>query len=118
MKFPNAEKAFIDIEKLSGYCLNSIHERGKHKAHLLFSVLGLTADDAEEVKAAILQAVQECEAESGSEDQYGKRYAVDFKMTTKKGAAEVRSTWIIRGHEDFARLTSCYILKKGRTENE
>ena len=83
-----------------------------------FSLLGLTADDAEEVKAAILKAVQEYEAEPGSADLYGKRYTVDFKMTTEKGSAEVRSTWIIRSHEDFARLTSCYILKKWRPENE
>jgi hypothetical protein len=41
MKLPNAEKAFVDIEKLSGYCLNTAHERGKHKARLFSSVLGL-----------------------------------------------------------------------------
>jgi len=112
MKLPNAEKACIDTEKLTGYCLNSLHARGKHKARLFSSLLGLTADDAEELKAAILQAIQKYKAEPGSEDQYGKRYSVDFKMTTKKGTAEVRSTWIIRSHEDFARLTSCYILKE------
>ncbi|MCI5131630.1 MAG: hypothetical protein D3904_08915, partial [Candidatus Electrothrix sp. EH2] len=76
MKLPNAEKTCIDTEKLTGYCLNSLHERGKHKARLFSSLLGLTADDAEELKAAILKAVRECKAEPGSEDQYGKRYSV------------------------------------------
>ncbi len=61
MKLPNAEKAFVDIEKLRGYCLNQFHERGKHKARLFSSILGFT--------------------------------------------------WIKYTHEDFVRLTSCYILK-------
>ena len=59
MKLPNAEKAFIDTEKLTGYCLNSLHERGKHKARLFSSLLGLTADDAEELKAAISESCPE-----------------------------------------------------------
>ncbi len=112
MKLPDAEKAFVDIEKLSGYCLNSDHEMGKHKARLFSSMLGLTADDAEEVRTRLLEAVRNCEAETVGEDMYGKRYVIDFTMTTEKGQAKVRSTWIIRTHEDFARLTSCDILKR------
>jgi len=112
MKLPCAEKAFVDIEKLRGYCLNPAHERGKNKARLFSSVLGLTEDDAEGVKTRVLEAARNCEAEVGGEDQYGKRYVIDFTMATKKGQAKVRSTWIIRTHEDFARLTSCYILKR------
>nr|VFK11818.1 MAG: hypothetical protein BECKLPF1236B_GA0070989_102521 [Candidatus Kentron sp. LPFa] len=112
MKLPNAEKAFVNIEKLRGYCLNSAHERGKHKARLFFSALGLTPDDAEEVSAEFSRAVRDCEAKPCGEDRYGRRYVVDFTMTTRKGQAEVRTSWIIRSHEDFARLTSCYILRK------
>ncbi len=29
---PNYENAIVDLEKLSGYCLNLFHERGKDKA--------------------------------------------------------------------------------------
>lgn len=112
MKLPNAENVFVDIEKLSGYCLNSDHERGKHKAHLFFSVLGLTSENAEELRDALLEAARNYDAVTGSEDRYGKRYVVDFTATTTKGRAKVRSTWIIRTHEDFARLTSCYLLKR------
>nr|VFK43960.1 MAG: hypothetical protein BECKSD772F_GA0070984_11623 [Candidatus Kentron sp. SD]VFK49233.1 MAG: hypothetical protein BECKSD772E_GA0070983_11665 [Candidatus Kentron sp. SD] len=82
---------------------------------MFFSVLGVTSDDAEEVGAELLKAVRDCEAESRGEDRYGKRYAVDFTMTTRKGQAGVRSMWIIKSHEDFARLTSCYILKRKRS---
>nr|VFJ55963.1 MAG: hypothetical protein BECKFM1743C_GA0114222_101674 [Candidatus Kentron sp. FM]VFJ59247.1 MAG: hypothetical protein BECKFM1743A_GA0114220_102333 [Candidatus Kentron sp. FM]VFK11217.1 MAG: hypothetical protein BECKFM1743B_GA0114221_101723 [Candidatus Kentron sp. FM] len=112
MKLPNAEKAFIDIRKLRDYCLNTIHERGKHKARLFSSVLGLTSDDAEEIAAEFLKAALTREANPRGEDDYGKRYALDVEIITKKGQAEVRTIWIMRNHEDFARLTSCYILKR------
>ena len=118
MKLLNAERAFVDIEKLIGYCLNFAHERGKHKARLFSTVLGLTSDNAEELRRTLIKAARNCDAELGREDQYGKRYVLDFKMTTAKGQAKVRSTWIIRSHEDFARLTSCYILKRKEPHND
>lgn len=118
MKLLNAEKAFVDIEKLISYCLNFAHERGKYKARVFSSVLGLTSDNAEELRRSLIKAARNCDAEPGSEDQYGKRYVIDFKITTAKGQAKVRSTWIIRSHEDFARLTSCYILKKKEPDND
>ena len=31
-KLPNPEKAFIDLNKLIGYCLNPEHPEGQHKA--------------------------------------------------------------------------------------
>jgi hypothetical protein len=40
MKLPNAERAFVDIEKLRGYCLNPYHIRGKNKARIFSSILG------------------------------------------------------------------------------
>jgi hypothetical protein len=50
MQIPNAENAVIDIRKLRDYCLNPKHAEGKHKARLFSSSLGLTADDAEELR--------------------------------------------------------------------
>jgi hypothetical protein len=39
VKLPNAENAFVDIEKIRNYCLNQTHERRKHKARLFASIL-------------------------------------------------------------------------------
>jgi hypothetical protein len=50
MLIPNAENAIVDIRKLRDYCLNPEHENGKHKARLFASILGMTADDAEELR--------------------------------------------------------------------
>ncbi|WP_347277307.1 DUF6883 domain-containing protein [Leptolyngbya sp. FACHB-671] len=41
MKLPNAESAFIDLNKLRSYSLNLQHDRGKHKARLFAAILGL-----------------------------------------------------------------------------
>jgi len=34
MKVPNADRAVVDIRKLRDYCLNLLHDEGKHKARL------------------------------------------------------------------------------------
>ena len=54
MLIHNAENAVIDIRKLRDYCLNLQHHEGKHKARLFSSILGLTADDAEELRQILL----------------------------------------------------------------
>jgi hypothetical protein len=110
MKIPNAEQAIVEFEKLHDYCLSESHPRGKHKARVFASVLGITADDTVELRSAILAAVRVTEAISGENDEFGKRYIVDFSMSHRGNEAIIRSTWIIRRGEDIPRLTSCYVL--------
>jgi hypothetical protein len=110
MKVPNAEKAIVEIEKLRDYCLSESHPRGKHKARVFASVLGITADDAAELRSAMLAAVRVTEAIEGERDEYGQRYLVDFPMNHHVNEAMIRSAWIIRRGEDTPRLTSCYVL--------
>ena len=111
MRLPNFNSAFIDRNKLWNYSLNSQHDRGKHKARLFAAILGLGSNDAEILQALILEAIPEYEATSGSSDEYGQRYTIDFPITRNQNTATVRTTWIIRPTEDFPRLTSCYILR-------
>lgn len=47
---PNAENAVVDIRKLRDYCLKPEHDEGKHKARLFSSILGMTAENAEELR--------------------------------------------------------------------
>lgn len=110
MKIPNAEHAVVDIRKLRDYRLNMEHIRGRHKARVFESALGLTVEEAEMLQEALLAAVNSEEAEAGDQDEYGQRYIVDFTMTINEKSATIRSTWIIRKGEDFPRLTSCYVL--------
>lgn len=74
MKLPNADRAVVEIEKLRDYCLSSSHPRGRHKARVFVTALGITADDAEELKQAVLSAVLTEEATPTERDEYGQRY--------------------------------------------
>jgi len=118
MKIPNSIRAVVDIEKLHGYCLNPDHPRGKHKARLFASILGLTSNNAEELRTKLIDIVRTQDAILTGQDQYGKRYVIDFLMTTEKGQGNVRSSWIILNGDDFPRFTSCYVLKKGGNVDE
>ena len=109
MKLPDAENAIIDLRKLTDYCLNPDHPRGKHKAQVFESALGLTAEDAEILRDALLQAVQAADAIEGEHDEYGQRDTIDFEMIGHTGQATIRSVWIIRTDENFPRLVSCFV---------
>ena len=111
MKIPNAERAIVDIRKLRAYCLNSKHNDGKHKARLFFSALGITADNAEELRDALLQAVKTQDAQVGQRDNYGQRYRIDFPFTWRGKQAIIRSGWIIEPDSDVPRLATAYPLK-------
>lgn len=57
MKLPNPERALIDRNTLSGYCLNLNHTDGQHKARVFPSALGLTVENVEELYSALMQAI-------------------------------------------------------------
>jgi hypothetical protein len=90
--------------------LSANHPRRRHKARVFATALGITAEDAEELRLAILFAVSTEEATPTERDEYGQRYLVDFAMTRQDRQAVVRTSWIVRSGEDYPRLTSCYVL--------
>lgn len=110
VKLPNGERAVVDIEKLKNYCLNQEHRRGCHKARVFAASLGMTIDNAEELRSVLLAAARNSDATLAERDEYGARYVVDFMASGPAGRAMIRSSWIIRRGEDFPRLTSCYVL--------
>jgi hypothetical protein len=110
MPIPHAERAVVDIRKLRDDCLNSLHEEGQHKACLFATALDMTAEDAEDLRALLLQAVTTFDAQVGGRDAYGQRYTVDFLLAWREKQAIVRSGWIIEHDADTPRLTTCYPL--------
>jgi hypothetical protein len=110
MKLPGADRAFVDIKKLNDYCLSSRHPRGRHKARMFASLLGVTSDQADHLRSVILKAVLLEEAMIGKRDDFGQRYTVDFYMEGRAKRLLVRRAWTVRNSEDFPRFTSCYIL--------
>jgi hypothetical protein len=110
MRLPNAEAAIVEIEKLRDYCLSPGHPRGRHKARVFQSLLGMTAAHAEELRAALIDAALKEEASVGASDQYGTRYIIDFELRRGGRTAGIRSCWIVLNGEIAPRFVTCYIL--------
>jgi hypothetical protein len=70
MKIPGGDAAIVDRQKLTGYCLNPEHPRGKHKARV-FATLGFTAENADALRAALLMAAASGDAQPAASDQFG-----------------------------------------------
>jgi len=80
MKLPGGDRAIVGVAKLRDYCLNPGHPRGRHKARVFASALGLMAADAEFLREKLLLAAREGSATPGDSDEYGERYTVDFGL--------------------------------------
>ena len=110
MKLPDPEHAVVDVRKLRDYILSPTHPRGRHKAPVFENALGLTQYDAETLRTALLQAARSYDAEPKEADGHGRRYVIEFEMTHRGKRAIIHSGWIVRADEDFARLTTCYVV--------
>lgn len=110
MRIPGGADAVVEIAKLRDYCLSSSHPRGRHKARVFTSVLGLTQEDADFLREQLLQAAREAEAIKRETDHYGERYMIDFELVRGVRRATIRSFWIIRRSEKSPRLTTCFVL--------
>ena len=97
MRLPNGDRAVVEVEKLRDYCLSPHHPRGRHKARLFASALGLRQADAELLRQAILGAARDGEASPGINDEYGQR-------------STIRSAWIIPAGSELPKLTTCFVL--------
>jgi hypothetical protein len=111
MNLPNYPEAFIDITKLSEYCLSEEHPLGKFKAYLFKNELGITKEHSLLLKDEILRGLVYSKAKKKREDHFGTRYSVNIKIRIFEKEAMVCTAWIIRTEEDFPRLTTCYIKK-------
>ena len=111
-KLKNYEKAYVNLEKLRGYCLSEFHPYGKEKAATFKSVLGIGVDEAALLKDAILLGLSEYDCEAREEDEYGERFTVIVKIRIFDKEANVTTGWIVQKGEDYPRLTSCYIKRR------
>jgi hypothetical protein len=110
MKLPGGNDAIVEITKVRDYCLDPHHPRGRHKARVFLSVLGLGQADAEVLRTVLLEAARNGDAVAGRSDDYGDRYTIDLLMTRGDRAITIRCAWIILRGESAPRLTSCFVL--------
>ena len=61
------------------------------------SRLGLTASDAELLRQALLDAARarRHNLRPTERDEHGRRFVLDFELSTAAGTATVRSAWIV-----------------------
>ncbi len=111
MKLPNGHLADLG-NKIEGYCLNFNHNKGKHKARLFQSKLGITFTNSNILKQALTEAAINETAIPKKQDKYGTYYTMKFTLKTNFGESLILASWIIRNTEDFPRLTSCYPVEK------
>lgn len=109
-RLPNVEAAVLDVRKLSDYCLDPSHRRGRNKARVFRAALGITREDAGWLKAAILEALANTQAFEDEADEYGSRWHVDVLLTRQDKRAMVRTTWIFRAGDSLPRFVSCWVL--------
>ena len=91
MRLPNGTRAVVELEKLRGYCLSRSHPRGRHKARVFVSALGLTDADAGELREALLHAAKNGAAVPVEADDYGQRYVLDFEMIWRARRAIIQA---------------------------
>ena len=110
MKLPNANRADLG-SKIEDYSLNPRHREGQHKARVFLSALGISLENADELREAVLDAARTSnDAEPRGDNGFGEVFILRFPMKTAGGSATVQTVWIVRHGEDFPRLTTCYIL--------
>jgi hypothetical protein len=102
----------VDLRKLRDYCLSDTHPRGRHKARIFRSRLGLTSADAEFLRQALLDAVRikPTQLRPAQADEYGNRYTLEFDVSTAVGSARIRSAWIVIRGQNVLQLTTCFVL--------
>jgi hypothetical protein len=108
MKLPNSDRALIPMEKLTGYCLNPNHSKGKHKARVFQSVLNLTADNADVLSALIQQAAIFGNVVQQDFTPQGQIFKVDWEIPNTDGR-KLRTTWEITHSSEIPRLITAFI---------
>jgi len=109
LRLPNAKDARIPTEKLVRYALDPSHERGRHKARMFASALGITATDWRYLHDQILEALPEAEVRATRITTFGGAYEVVVQIDGLNGATHpVVTTWIIEADRP-PRLTSTWV---------
>ena len=110
MQLPNAHNAFVDIEKLTNYCLSPDHPRGKHKARVFESACGFTRANAELLQQWLLEAAEKGDAVETESDAFGRRYVIEYDVEGPTQKARIRTAWIVRREETFPRFVTAHVV--------
>src|SRR3989304_7054146 len=78
MRLPNGNRADLGT-KLEDYTLNMLHREGRHTARVFESLLGITADNADVLRGALLDAAAAADqVEARGDSEFGTIYILRF----------------------------------------
>lgn len=109
-KMANADKAIIDVNKLTSYALNTEHPVGGNKAKVFESALGYNQSNVADLITKVQDGVKNNPVKMLSSDKYGQRMAVEMPITGPNGqTAIVRTGWIYDAGSSVPGLTTIYV---------
>jgi hypothetical protein len=108
MKVPNAGRAIIASDKLTGYLLNVSHKRGGPKARWLLSV-GYQPDDPQRLESDLRTQHLSLDVTRASENPYGLVYEIEGPIRTPNGRiVRFCSVWQVDTGTEVPRFITMY----------
>jgi hypothetical protein len=108
MKVPNAERAIVAVEKLSGYLLNVSHKRGGPKARLLLT-LGYRSEDPGSLESDLRTQHLSLDVARTTQNAYGVVHEIEGPIKTPGGrVVRFCSVWQIDTGTDLPRFITMY----------
>ena len=108
MKLPQADKAVVDQEKITGYLLNAAPPDNGGKA-AFFQGLGFKPDDWLQLADAFRRLAESGEVHNSMATPHGHKYIVDGLVESPNGKSPVvRTVWIVDMGFDTPRLVTAY----------
>jgi hypothetical protein len=110
MKLPNADKAVVPSDKITGYLLSLTHPDGREKA-AFFMAFGFMPEKPEQLENALLQQAALQEVVKSVSNLFGVRYVIEGQIETPDGRSPlIRSVWFIEIGDENPRLVTAYPL--------
>jgi hypothetical protein len=110
MKLPNAERASVPAQKITGYLLSSSHRDGRGKAEY-FSHFGFSVNAWQGLAKALQQHAVDHEVSKVEDSPFGTRYVIEGMILTPDGRnAVIRSVWFIETGAETPRFVTAYPL--------
>ena len=110
---PNADIAATPEEKFVGYLLNPDHKEGKHKAHVIESVLGYNRDNWSTFSDKIFREIQKSPVSTITTTKHGTKYKVPVIVFGEKGRfLRLNTVWQTDAGSNVPRLITATFDKK------
>jgi len=112
VKLPNAERAFVEEAKITGYLLSLDNVDGRPKA-VFFLRFGFSPLAWEAMASALVRHGNEYEIERLARRPHGMQYTVVGRLHCPDGRLPfVRTVWMVRNGEDVPRLVTAYPIRE------